>query len=258
MPYFRVLGPLRIEDGRCSRAPSATLPVAGRRQQIILSILIVNLGQYVSIGRLVEGVWSGYAPPATCRKQVQNATASLRRFIQASRSTSDGATLSTGPRGYCLQARRDAIDAMAFEDVVRGAVRNRLRGLADPDIVGTLRVALQLWAGEPFAELDATELRSEAARLQELRLLAIEELADLELRLGGEPAIHVAQLSALTQRHPMRERLWLLLMEALDQCGRTAEALDRFRRYRAMLIDQHAIEPGPLIRAKERQLLQRA
>jgi DNA-binding SARP family transcriptional activator len=86
-------------------------------------------------------------------------------------------------------------------------------------------------------------------------LLAMEELADLELRLGGEPAIHVAQLSALTHRYPTRERLWLLLMEALHRCGRTAEALERFRRYRAMLIDHYGIEPGTLIRAKERQLL---
>lgn len=253
MLYFRVFGPPRIE--RDGDQPHGILHVSGRRQQTILSVLIVNLGRYVSIDRLVDGVWGGNPPPATCRKQVQNTTATLARGIRGFQHPNESVALLTGPRGYCLQARRDVVDALVFEDVVRMAVQTRAQGLAHQETVGILKVALQMWTGSPFAELDATELRGEAARLEELRLLAVEELTELELRLGGEPAIHVAELSALTHRHPTRERLWLLLMEALHRCGRTVDALELFRGYRRMLVDTHGIEPGQLIRAKERQLL---
>lgn len=234
---------------------SETLHIAGRRQRTILSLLLVNLGQYVSIERLINGVWPDDAPPATCRKQVQNTTAALGRALRGFEYAGERVALLSGPRGYCLQARRDVVDALAFEDAVRAAVQGRTGGLSSPEMVGRLQLALEWWTGDPFADLGATELRSAALRLEEMKLLAIEELADLQLQLGIEPAIHIAELAALTHRHPTRERLWLLLMEALHLCGRTADALTQFRRYRTMLIDLHGIEPGQLIRAKERQLL---
>jgi DNA-binding SARP family transcriptional activator len=261
MLYFRVFGPLRMERagdrpaGSVGGPMSETLHIAGRRQRTILSLLLVNLGHYVSIERLIEGVWNDDAPPATCRKQVQNTAAALARALRGFEYAGEQVALVSGPRGYCLRARRDVVDALAFEDAVRAAVQDRTGHLSNPEIVGRLQVALELWTGDPFAGLGATELRSAAVRLEELKLLAIEELADLRLRLGIEPAIHIAELAALTLRHPTRERLWLLLMEALHQCGRTADALEQFRRYRAMLVDLHGIEPGQLIRAKERQLL---
>lgn len=262
MLYFKVFGPLRMERagekpaGSSYGPASETLHISGRRQRIILSLLLVNLEHYVSIERLIKAVWHDDTPPATCRKQVQNATAALARALRGLEYAGEQVALVSGPRGYRLRARRDVVDALAFEDAVRAAVQGRAGGLSSsPEIVGRLQMALALWTGDPFADLGATELRSAAVRLEEMKLLAIEELADLQLRLGVEPAIHIAELAALTHRHPTRERLWLLLMEALHQCGRTADALEQFRRYRTMLIDLHGIEPGQLIRAKERQLL---
>jgi DNA-binding SARP family transcriptional activator len=145
------------------------------------------------------------------------------------------------------------VDAVTFDHVVRECVSIESR--RDGEVVAGLRTALDLWAGAAYAGLPALELQAEAARLDELRLVALEELAGRELRLGSPPALQVAILSELTRRHPYRERLWLLYMEALHRSGRTSEALERFREYRSMLVAAHGVEPGPEVRAKEREIL---
>lgn len=259
--YFRILGPLRVQANTAQPddpSPASTVPVTGRRQQVILSVLLVNLGETVSLERLVDALWRDAPPPKTCREQVQNCAAALRRSIsppaRKTRETHDRrVTIVADPSGYRLHASRSAVDAFAFEDGIRATLRRH--PVPDAEVERRLRSALKLWSGAPFAGLSAVELQAEAARLEELRMLAVEELVSQELHTAEVPALRVADLCALIRRYPYRERLWLLLMEALHRCGRTAEALERFREYRTTLVDGHGVEPGPAIQEKARTIL---
>ncbi len=79
----------------------------------------------------------------------------------------------------------------------------------------TLGEALGLRRGEPLAEFAyAGFADAERARLDELTLVATESRAGADLGLGryGELA---GELEALCREHPLRERLWELLILAL-------------------------------------------
>lgn len=264
--YFRVLGPVRVDLratrlGRPLPSPGdqGVLYLPGRRKQTILALLSVAVGQTVSTDRIIDAIWADLPPPATAREQVQNCTTAVRRALTAARceghpSTDCRAEIVTGSRGYRLEADPATVDAVRFDEVIQDCLLSA--GHRDCELAGRLREALELWTGAAFGDLPSLELQAEAARLEELKLVAVEELASRELRTGQPPALHAARLLALTRRHPYRERLWLLHMEALHRSGRTTEALARFREYRSMLIAHHGVEPGPEIRAKEREILQ--
>jgi DNA-binding SARP family transcriptional activator len=264
--YFRILGSVRIEAEVAADQPERpaidrTLQLSGRRKQTILAMLLVHLGRAVSTERIIDAVWTDTPPPATAREQIQNCAAAVRRTILSAngRGPQAGghpATIVTEPHGYRLDVDPQAVDAFRFENIVRSC----LDAPADQDhrVTAALRAGLDLWTGVALAGLPSFELQAEAARMEELRLVAIEELASRELRLRSTPAINAADLLALTRRYPYRERLWLLHMEALRQCGRFTEALARFREFRSMLVADHGIEPGPEIRAKEREILQQS
>lgn len=143
----------------------------------------------------------------------------MRRTIQSAVGDADGrrATVITEPHGYRLEADPESVDALRFENALRGCLG------ATPD----------------------QDLQAEAARMEELKLVAIEELASRELRLVATPTFTAAGLLALTRRNPYRERLWLLHMEALRRCGRLSEAAARYREFRTMLVAEHGIRARP-------------
>jgi DNA-binding SARP family transcriptional activator len=55
----------------------------------------------------------------------------------------------------------------------------------------------------------------------------------------------VAELEELAAVHPLRERLRLLLVKALNADGRQAEALTAYEAFRGLLADQLGADPGP-------------
>ena len=92
-----------------------------------------------------------------------------------------------------------------------------------------------------------------AARLEGLRLVAVEERIEAELALGRHAGL-VEELGVLVGEHPHRERLRGLLMVALYRSGRQAEALEAYREARASLAEL-GLEPGGELRRLERQIL---
>ena len=89
--------------------------------------------------------------------------------------------------------------------------------------------------------------RPEAARLEELRLAALEARIDADLALGRHDTL-TAELEQLAAEHPLRERLHGQLMLALYRCGRQAEALAAYRRARDLLAGELGIDPGEPLR----------
>ena len=108
--------------------------------------------------------------------------------------------------------------------------------------------ALADFAYEPWAQ-------DEAARLEELRLVALEHSIDADLAAGRGPSELVTQLQPLVSQHPLRERFRALLMMALYRAGRQAEALDAYQEARRLLVAELGLEPGPELQALNRAVL---
>src|SRR5215470_2704838 len=197
---FGVLGPLQVL--RSGRA----VPLGGPRQRAVLALLLLEAGRVVSMDRLGEDVWAG-DPPGEWANTLQTYVFHLRQALEPDRSRGDaGGVLVTSGRGYVLRAGREQLDAARFEDGFT-AGRAALDAGRHAEAAGTLRQALGLWRGPVLADLaDYAFTRPPAARLEELRLAAVEARIDADLGLGRHDAL-TAELEQLATEHPLRERL---------------------------------------------------
>jgi DNA-binding SARP family transcriptional activator len=244
----RVLGPLQVV------VDDVPADVGGPRQRCVLARLIAEHGRVVSAGRLIEDLYAGEAPPQALAA-VQSYVSHLRRALEPGRPPrAPSGVLVTSPPGYAIQLGQDAVDAWSFEDEIHQAA-----GLDDPAIVqNRLSSALATWRGTAFQEFGGMPWADlEASRLEELRLMATERLADAALRLG-RAAQTVAGLDRLTAEHPLREEAWRLLALALYQSGRQGDALSALRRARARLAADLGVDPGPALRELESDILAQA
>ena len=176
----------------------------------------------------------------------------LRQALEPGRARgAAGEVLVTRNRGYLLRVDRERLDAARFQDGF-AAGRAALEAGRYAEAAGTLRQALGLWRGGVLADLaDYAFIRPEAARLEELRLAAVEARIDADLALGRHDAL-TAELEQLVAEHPLRERLHGQLMLALYRCGRQADALAAYRRVRDLLAGELGIDPGEPLRAPAR------
>jgi DNA-binding SARP family transcriptional activator/nucleotide-binding universal stress UspA family protein len=162
--------------------------------------------------------------------------------------------LVTRPPGYVLELEPDELDLARFEHLVERA-RGELA--ASPESAAeTLRQALALWRGPALADFAYEAFaQAPAARLEELRLAALEERIDADLACGRHGEL-VGELEGLVGQHPLRERLRGQLMLALYRAGRQAEALEAFQDARRELVDELGIDPSPALQRLERSILQ--
>ncbi|MEU4571769.1 BTAD domain-containing putative transcriptional regulator [Nonomuraea sp. NPDC023979] len=232
---FRVLGPLRVEDGQ---GPGPA------KHRALLAALLLSAGRAVPVERLVSVLW-GDQPP-------QSADPVLRVYVSALRKIVDGIT--TVPGGYLIAADPDEVDCHRFERLVGQARMARDAG-AVAEAAGTFREALGLWRGQALADVDSAELRrAHGVPLEELRLTAVEERVELDLRLGRGAEV-VGELRALVNAHPLRERAWAHLLAALHQAGRRSEALAAYQEARRILVDDLGLEPGAELREAHERVL---
>lgn len=210
--------------------------------------LLAATGQVVPVDRLIDDLYSDEVPPKALAS-VQSYVSNLRRALEPGRAPRTAAgVLVTAPPGYALRLAPSAVDAWRFESLIR-----------DPDAAPEqLAEALRLWQGPAYQEFAGQHWAdAEAARLEELRLSAVERHADALIRLGGA-ARAVPDLELVVGEHPLREAAWGLLARALYRCGRQGEALAALRRARAHLAEELGVDPGPSLRQLEADLLAQA
>jgi predicted ATPase/DNA-binding SARP family transcriptional activator len=245
---FGLLGPLSV-----TRAQTP-VQLGGRQQRAVLALLLVEAGGVVSTDRLVDVLWNDHAPKgaiATLHTYVSH----LRDLLEPGRPRgAAGTVLLTEPTGYRLRVDASPVDAVAFEQGARsGRVLFEAGRLGDAS--AELAEALDLWRGPVLADLaDYEFVQLEAARLDELRLGAIDARIETDLLLGRHAEL-VAELDQLTASHPVRERLHAQRMLALYRCGRQAEALAGYHQLRESLADELGIDPGPAIDELQRRIL---
>jgi DNA-binding SARP family transcriptional activator len=239
---FRVLGPVEVVlDGVPVRIGSPT-------QRTLLALLLMNSNKLLSTDRIVDVLWVDDPPEA--RRKLWFHVSKLRGILGKDLAAQ---ILATRPGGYMLRADVDQLDAARFERLARSA-RSALED--DPARAAeTLRGALALWRGEPFADVVHEDLVSpEVARLTELRIAALEDRVEADLALGRDGEL-IPELEALVGEHPYRERLRGQLMLALYRAGRQADALAAYRLARSTLNEELGLEPGVELKDLERRIL---
>jgi DNA-binding SARP family transcriptional activator len=233
---FRILGPLEVVDER------GRLPIEASKQRALLALLLLHRNEVVSAERLIDQLW-GDRPPKTARKTLQMHVSHLRRALGPE-------VVVTQAPGYVLSIEPGHLDLDRFEGLVEEARS------APPATAGALlRDALALWRGPALADLEYEPfVQGEIARLEELRLAALEDRIDADHALG-QHVKSVGELEALAVAHPLRERIRGQLMLALYRSGRQAEALESYREARLALVEELGIEPGRELRDLEQAIL---
>jgi predicted ATPase/DNA-binding SARP family transcriptional activator len=222
------------------------IPVRGAKQRALLALLALSRGNPVSADRLIDQLW-GDGQTAKPANALQAQIVQLRRTLGAS-------AIVTSESGYALDISAADLDAARFEDLVAEGRRLSAEGeVARASAV--LGDALRLRRGEPLSEFAyAAFADADRAHLNELALVATEYRVEADLELGHHNEL-VGELEALCRDHPLRERLWELLMLALYRAGRQAEALRAYTEIRNRLVDELGVDPGLSLRELETRVL---
>ena len=171
---MRLLGPVQVVRA------GGEIRLGGPRPRAVLALLVLEAGRVVPAGRLVEEVWRGSPPPGAAK--------TLRSYVSRLRALlNPDATLAARGGGYVLRLDPDMVDAARFEHLV-SAGQALLSGGEAAAAAGRFRQALGLWRGRALADVCEVEpLAREAARLEELRLAAVEGRSRPTLRWGCTP-----------------------------------------------------------------------
>ena len=239
----RVLGPLDVvrESG------SVRLP--GQKHRRLLASLVVHAGRTVSPDALIETLWEGTTPPASASKLVHVYVSQLRKALAGDLG------IETRDGGYTLALDSRSLDAARFERLLADGTQCRRDG--NPELAHSLLGrALALWRGRAYGEFGFDDfVRAEAERLDELRLLAVEERFEAGLALGRHEEL-LPELLSLAGEHPLRERIQGQAILALYRCDRQTDALELYRAARDRLVDELGLEPSSELRELQRRILE--
>ena len=237
-----MLGPLEV---RTDADPGEIVEVPGARLRALLIMLALHPGQPVPASQLIDGLWPEEMPAAAANA-LQALVSRLRRALPEP-------VIESRPSGYQLKIDPRCTDIVRFENLA-AAGRAQLRD--DPAMAGqTLRQALALWRGPALTDVAETDFGQAAiARLDELRLTAIEHRIDADLRIGNTSSL-VAELEGLVVAYPMREPLAARLMRALHAADRRGAALEVYEQTRKRLVSQLGVEPSAELAALHLDIL---
>ncbi|WP_405561564.1 BTAD domain-containing putative transcriptional regulator [Streptomyces sp. NBC_01180] len=237
---FSVLGPVRAwRDGEA-------LPSGSPQQRALLAALLTRDGRTATAGELIDAIW-GDDPPS-------QALAAVRTYASRLRKVLDPGVLVSESGGYAIRIRAEAVDLHRAQQLAANA--EKAAGKGDRTTARALiDEALELWDGEPLANVPGPYAETQRAALEEWRLQLTESRLDMDLEVGCH-AEAVSELTSLTAAHPLRERLRELLMLALYRSGRQAEALAVYADTRKLLADELGVDPRPELARLQQRILQ--
>ena len=225
---FRILGPVEVADG------DRLLPLSAAGLRALLAMLLLHANEVVSADRLLDALWPE-GPPPSGAAALQVRVSQLRKALGPA-----GRFVVTRPAGYAIEVGRSELDVYRFEELIEAA-----EGSDPAAAAAMLREALGLWRGPALADVAYEAFAQPAiARLEELRLAALERRIEADLELGRHAEV-VGELEALVGGASTAGTLCGQHMLALYRSGRQTEALACFQAARAGLVDGLGIEPGP-------------
>lgn len=213
-------GTLRVVDG------GHDVDVRAGITRAIVARLAMAAGHTVSTDELIASIWQ-HAP--------ESASGTLRAHMSRLRTNGLGPYLHGGRGGYALDVDRANVDVLRFSELFLAA---RKQPDGDAERGELLSRALEIWQGEPFADIDPCPfVTDERERLYDEHREACEILADLHIRGHRlEDALDLAR--DLTERFPQHENPVRLLALALARSGRGSEALDEIDALRERLAER--------------------
>ncbi|MEQ4722853.1 BTAD domain-containing putative transcriptional regulator [Nonomuraea sp. B19D2] len=239
---FHVLGQVGVTVG-------GEVLELGHRQRELLALMLLRANATVTVDQLVEVCFSDPVP-ASARRQIQNTVGRLRKALAPAGCPG---MIRTMPGGYLLEAGPGTLDLLEWAEHVETGRRAAAEG-REEEAVASLRRGLGLWQGPLLSGIDLVGVEAEATGIEEGRMATLEECLELELRLGRHREL-LPELAALTDRHPLRERLWALRMLALYRCGAKADALALYQTARATFVAELGLEPGQRLKRMEQAIL---
>jgi len=241
---FRILGHLEVQ------APDGWTAISAPKWRSLLACLLVRPGQLVPTDSLIFELW-GDNPPSTANNMVSIYVHRLRKEVIGD---ADGQTLVHLAPGYLLRVAPGDLDSQVFESLV-AAGRSALAAGEPERAAELLAEALGLWRGPLLADVPLSPmLAGHVNQAAERRLDTTELRIQADLACGRAAQV-VAELRGLVAEHPLRERLRALLMRALEDAGRRAEAFEAYAQARQVISDELGVEPGSELRRLYAELL---
>jgi DNA-binding SARP family transcriptional activator len=240
---FRILGPLEVWTGQDWSG------IGAPKWRSLLAVLLLNQGQAVATDKVIAELW-GDDPPDRAANLVSVYVFRLRRVL----GDPQGRLLITRAPGYQLLLGPGDLDAERFETLVAEG-RKALAGGSPRRAAEVLAAALGLWRGSALADVAPSPLvTAEASRLEESRLAVLELRIEADMGCGQRAQL-VPELRRLLADQPLREHLWSLLIRALDDAGRHAEALAAYGQARRVIADELGVDPGPELQRLYQRML---
>jgi DNA-binding SARP family transcriptional activator/tetratricopeptide (TPR) repeat protein len=241
---FRILGHLEVQG------PDGWTAISAAKWRSLLACLLVRPGQLVPTESLIDELW-GENPPSTANNMVSIYVHRLRKEVIGDAA---GRVLVHRAPGYLLRIAPGDVDLQVFEALV-GQGRSELAAGRADRAAELLGEGLGLWRGPLLADVPRSPaLITHAERATELWLEATELRVEADLACDRAAQL-VAELRGLVGDHPMRERLWALLVRALDEAGRRAEAFEAYALARRTIAEELGVEPGSELQRLYAELL---
>ena len=217
----------------------------GRQGRLLFAYLALHRDRPCSRGELIDALWPE-RPPAAPDSALSALLSKLRRAL------GDGALSGRSELRLTLDGpvRLDVEDAAAA--VRRGEAA--LQGGAWADAGAAARATLAVCSGDFLPDCDGPWPNEQRGALADLRVRALEALAEASLR-SGELGEALAAARAAVAASPFRETAHRLLMEAHEAAGNPAEALRAFDDLRRLLRDELGTAPGAAVLALHDRLL---
>jgi len=225
--------------------------VNGLKPRQLLAALMLNADRIVSTDRLVDALW-GEAPPRSALENLRTHATTLRQLMAPAGSAAP--RLSTSKTGFLLELSGATLDLDRFRTAVADGRGELAAGRTEPALHHFTK-ALEQWRAAAGQGLPRHGwLGAALSALDEQHLAVTEDRAEAQLRLGRHHEVAPHLIRTATE-HPLRERLWRLLMLAQYRCGNVAEALDSYRQTRDALAEQLGVDPAPESEALHRAIL---
>jgi DNA-binding SARP family transcriptional activator/DNA-binding XRE family transcriptional regulator len=237
--WVGVLGALAVRRNGAEVAPGQS------RVRTALGLLALHANTVLHREAITEAIW-GEHPPQTAVVMVQNYISVIRRLAeQGQPSRADPPLLISSGAGYRLQLKDEQTDHLTFRRLVADARKARSARQFDA-ASGLYAQALDLWRGEPLADLDALHDHPATLGLRDLRAAAVLEYADVSESVGRYEQV-LPLLQEFARRDSLNERAHASLMTALAATGQQATALQVYDNLLHRLDDELGVRPGPEI-----------
>lgn len=244
---FEVLGPLRAwrEDAGMDLGPV--------QQQVVLAVLLLHKNRPVGRQQMINAVW-GETEPRYALNLLHRHVAGLRRVLEPSRRARGApGQLTWTDAGYLLTVPAGGLDLEVFDQGLERARKARASGDLQAAADG-LKSVLAIWRGPVCDGLTSPFLDAQREQYDERRISIVEERIELGLAIGDHGDL-ITELRQLIADHPFRETLHGLLMLALYQSGRRADALAAFQDARRLLREELGVDPAVSLQQLHQQIL---